>query len=87
MFKILFNKKVKKQFSKLGKNEQKEILSYLTKKSLLNNPYSKGRIMRWSKKGFWRYRVSKNRIICKINPQEFTILITEIGHRNFIYKK
>jgi mRNA interferase RelE/StbE len=36
--------------------------------------------------GLWRYRVGSYRLICKIQDQDITIVVLEIGHRREIYR-
>jgi mRNA interferase RelE/StbE len=36
--------------------------------------------------GFWRYRVGKFRIVCKINNHKMIIVVIDIDHRSKIYK-
>ena len=66
-WKIEFDTKAQKQFDKLDKQSQKKVQSYLNK-DILNLEYPKlfGKALRNNKKGLWRYRVDKFRIICKL---------------------
>ncbi len=45
-----------------------------------------GKALEGSLQGFWRYRVGKFRIICKIDNNKMIIVIIEIDHRSKIYK-
>ncbi len=39
------------------------------------------------KSEIWRYRIGDYQVLCKIQDQEITILVIEIGHRSKIYKR
>ena len=45
-----------------------------------------GKALEGSLQGFWRYRVGKFRIICKIDNNKMIIVIIDIDHRSKIYK-
>ena len=45
-----------------------------------------GKALEGSLQGFWRYRVGKFRIICKIDNNKMIIVVIDIDHRSKIYK-
>ena len=45
-------------------------------------PYS---TLRGRKKGLWRYRVNKYRIICRIQNDILTILVLKVAKRDVVY--
>ena len=45
-----------------------------------------GKALEGSLQGFWRYRVGKFRIICKIDNNKMIIVIIDIDYRSKIYK-
>ena len=83
-YNILFTSSSRKQFSKLTKDIQKRIVTYLETKVILN-PQLHGKNLVGNKKGLWRYRVWDYRIICHINNKELVILILDLGHRRDVY--
>ena len=82
-WKIEFDTKAQKQFDKLDKQSQKKVQSYLNKDILnLEHPKLFGKALRNNKKGLWRYRVDKFRIICKLEENKLIILIVAIAKRD-----
>ncbi len=83
---INFTIQAGKEFAKLDKLSQYEILKYLNNKILkLPNPKFLGKSLSGGKKGLWRYRVNKFRIICKLEEDNLIILIIKIGKRDVVY--
>ena len=50
------------------------------------DPRATGRALTGTLRGYWRYRVGKYRIICKLRNSELVILVIEVGLRSTIYK-
>ena len=86
-WKIEFDTKAQKQFDKLDKQSQKKVQSYLNKDILnLEHPKLFGKSLRNNKKGLWRYRVDKFRIICKLEEDKLIILVVAIAKRDVVYE-
>ena len=86
-WKIEFDTKAQKQFEKLDKQSQKKVQSYLNKDILnLEHPKLFRKALRNNKKGLWRYRVDKFRIICKLEENKLIILIVAIAKRDVVYE-
>ena len=86
-WKIEFDTKAQKQFDKLDKQSQKKVQSYLNKDILnLEHPKLFGKDLRNNKKGLWRYRVDKFRIICKLEENKLIILVVAIAKRDVVYE-
>lgn len=83
-YNILFTERSRKQFSKLNKDIQKLIISYLENRVSIN-PTNYGKSLVGDKKGLWRYRVNDYRIICNINNNDLLVLVLDVGHRREIY--
>jgi len=85
-WKIEFNEKSKKQFVKLDKQSQKQLQTYLNTKILkLEHPKLSGKALGANKKGLWRYRMDKFRIICKLEEEDLVILVIKIAKRDIVY--
>lgn len=86
-WKIEFDEKAVYDLEKLGKSEQKKILTYLTDRiANLADPRTSGKPLTGaSYRGIWRYRVENYRILCKIENAKLTVLVVAVGHRNKIY--
>lgn len=85
-WKIDFTKSADKDFSKLPKSVQVNIVSYL-KKKVLKSPREYGKSLVCSSKvKLWRYRIENYRLICQINDKDVTVLVVKIGKRDSVYK-
>lgn len=86
-WKIKFDIKAKKMFYKLPLNIQETILDYLYNRILtLDHPKLFGKALIGKKKGLWRYRVEKFRIICKIEEDKLIVLVVKVAKRNIVYE-
>lgn len=83
-YSILFTSSSRKQLSKLPKDIQKRIVTYLETKIILN-PLLHDKSLSGNKKGLWRYRVGDYRIICHISNKDLVVLILDVGHRRDVY--
>ncbi len=87
-WKIEFDEKALYDLEKLGKPEQRKIITYLKERiANLEDPRTSGKPLTGaSYRGIWRYRVENYRILCKIEDSKLTVLVVAIGHRSKIYK-
>lgn len=86
VWKIRLEKPAEKELAKLDNQTQKQIRNYLKNEiSLLDNPRFKGKGLTGKKKGLWRYRVNKYRIICRVEDGVLTILVLQIAKRDVVY--
>ena len=85
MWKIEFDRKAFKEFSKLDRQIQQRISLELDKIPHLEEPKLYGKSLVGNLARLWRYRVGDYRIICEINDKIITILVLDIGHRKNIY--
>ena len=81
-----FENKARKEFLKLDREIQIQILRYIEKIKVLENPRDMGKSLAGDLKDYWRYRVGNYHPICKIKDDELLIIIIHIRHRNKIYK-
>ena len=85
-WKINFTKSADKDFSKLPRDIQSNIVIYLREK-VSRSPRDYGKSLVYSPKvKLWRYRVENYRIICQIEDQDITVLVVKIGKRDTVYK-
>lgn len=85
-WKIEFTIKANKLLKKLDLNTRKLIENYIDNEVLRsNNPRDKGKALTGNKKGQWRYRVNKYRIVCRIQDEVLTILVLQIAKRDVVY--
>jgi len=86
-WRIEFDEIAKKELIKLSYQHQSLIRNYLYNRILrLNNPKLSGKALSANKKGYWRYRVDKFRIICKLEENKLIILIIKIAKRDVVYE-
>ena len=85
-WKVEFGSEATKEFSKLNKDSQGLIQTYLNKILKLKHPKDLGKVLRHNLKGCWRYRVDKFRVICEIQEDKLVILVIKIGKRDKIYE-
>ena len=83
---VKFENKARKEFLKLDREIQIQILRYIEKIKVLEDPRDMGKSLAGDLKDYWRYCVGNYRLICKIKDDELLIIIIHIGHRNKIYK-
>jgi mRNA interferase RelE/StbE len=70
----------------LGPSLAEEIFAYLDARiSGSINPRQFGKPLRGSLKGFWRYRVSDYRILCRLEQEILTVVVISVGHRSRAY--
>jgi len=82
-FTILIKKPAEKRLRKFNKNIQKRFATKIRK--LKENPGMHGKPLRGDLHGYWElYFENKFRIIYTINPNEKTVTIEAIKHKNEI---
>lgn len=85
-WKIKLDDSAKKDLKKLDLQTQNLIIKYLYNKVLkLPHPAQLGAALRGRKKGLWRYRINKYRIICRIQNDILTILVLKVAKRDIVY--
>jgi mRNA interferase RelE/StbE len=86
-WKIEFDKKAKNDLLNFDKSAKNKILKFIDERLLkMVNPRNLGAPLKGNLSGFWKYRIGKYRLICKIEDNNFIILVISIGHRKNIYK-
>ena len=83
-WKIKFKPLAEKQLKKIDIQNAKAIQQYINNKVLFN-PKTKGKALTGNKKGLWRYRVGKYRIVCRIQDEVLTVLVLTIAKRDVVY--
>lgn len=86
-WKIDFSLKAEKDLDKLSHQIQKLTRNYLRHNVLKQkHPKMLGKALSGNKKGLWRYRIDKFRVICKIEEDKLVILIVKIAKRDVVYE-
>lgn len=87
-YSVVLTSRAKKQLEKLDKPTAKLISSWLIKNLQgCEDPRKFGKPLVADKSGQWRYRIGDYRVIAEIEDENILILIVEIGHRRYVYKK
>lgn len=85
-WKIEFTIRANKLLKKFDLNTRKLIENYIDNEVLRNNnPRDKGKALTGNRKGQWRYRVDKYRIVCRIQDEVLTILVLKVAKRDVVY--
>lgn len=86
MYKIIFEKKARKQFFKLNREVQERITKAIDEKLAVNPEAYLIRLV-GDKSGLYKFRVGDYRLLCFKDKDRFIILIVKIKHRQDVYKK
>lgn len=82
-----FDERALKELRKLGKQAQREIVTYLDERVAGDaDPRRFGKALKADLAGLWRYRVGSYRILCQIRDNELYVLVVAVGHRRDIYE-
>jgi mRNA interferase RelE/StbE len=83
---IELSKKADKSLDRIGKADQRRIISALEQIASLDDPRQRGHGLVGHYAGYWRYRVGDYRIIAKIEDGRLVIIVIDIGHRREVYR-
>jgi mRNA interferase RelE/StbE len=79
--------KAEREFGKLDKPIQKQIIHYFDSIVKTPNPRVKGSALKGTLRSYWRYRVGDYLILCQFKDDILTIHIIKIAHRREVYKR
>ena len=86
-WKIVFDEVAKKELKKLDRQAQFLIQNFLYTRILtLSHPKFCGKALSANRKGYWRYRVDKFRIVCKLEEHQLVVLVVKIAKRDVVYE-
>ena len=82
-----FDQRALKEFKKLDRQVQIQILGYLDERVAGNgDPRRFGKGLKAELAGLWQYRVGDHRVLCQIKDGELLVLVIDVGHRRNIYE-
>ena len=84
-YRVLYSKESLKQLKKLDKLAARMIVQYMRDIEKLDDPRVRGKQLSGNLAEFWRYRVSDDCILCKIQDNALVILVVEVGNRKDVY--
>lgn len=82
MYDVFFSDTARKQFKKLGREEQERIISTIERVRIMPEMY----VTKLVGDPGYKLRVGDYRIIMDIETDKLLILVLKIGHRGSIYK-
>jgi mRNA interferase RelE/StbE len=65
----------------------KAMIKKAIEERLMNDPVGYGKPLRYSLKGHRRIRVSDYRVVYRIEPSKYTVVIVAISHRKDVYEQ
>ncbi|MDE7055658.1 MAG: type II toxin-antitoxin system RelE/ParE family toxin [Lactobacillus sp.] len=72
---------------KLGTAEAQRVLKFLFNRIHgRENPREIGENLKGNLREYWRYRVGDYRILCRLEDENITVFVIQIGNRREIYK-
>ncbi len=82
-----FEERALKEFKKLDRQAQAQILSYLNERVAGDeDPPRFGKLLKANLAGIWRYRVGDYRILCHIADGQLTVVVVGVENRRNIYE-
>lgn len=84
-WRIELEREAAKQLKKLDKPVRDRIRDYLDEVGKLPDPRMRGEGLHADKKGFWKYRIGKTRVLCEIHDDEMIVLALKVSWRKSAY--
>jgi mRNA interferase RelE/StbE len=76
-----------KELRALGSVDQARVRKFLkTRIEGTDNPRAEGKPLGGGLSGFWRYRSSNIRILCRLEEQRIVVVVVTIAHRREVYR-
>jgi mRNA interferase RelE/StbE len=85
-WRIEFDPRAEKELGALDRQIAKRIKNYLDEVADLPNPRVRGKPLKGTFAGYWRYRIGDYRAICAIRNECLVVLVIKIGHRKETYR-
>lgn len=86
-WKVEWDDRARKELRRLDHTAQNRILRYLRSRiATTEDPRRFGKRLAADQAGLWRYRIDDYRLICRIEDEEFVVLVVKAGHRKEVYE-
>ena len=85
-WKVEFTAEADKQLLSLDKPDRERIRRYARDLEKLPNPRFRGEQLTGNLSEFWKYRIGKYRLICRLHDDKLLVLVVKIGKRDRVYK-
>ena len=86
-WRVEFTETADHQLLTLDKPVRERIRSYMKELENLTSPRQRGESLTGELSEFWKYRVGKYRLICRIEDSRLVVLVVKIGKRDKVYRK
>ena len=86
LWKVEFTAEADKQLLSLDKPNRERIRKYVRDLEELSEPRLRGEPLSGNLSEFWKYRIGKYRLICRIEDKKLLVLVVKIGKRDKVYK-
>lgn len=83
---IEYSNQADAQLQRLDRRMRERIVAYMRRVAALDNPRQRGKALRYSLAGHWRYRVGNYRVICEIHDDVLRILVVQVDRRDQAYR-
>lgn len=78
LWKVEFTAEADSQLLKLGKTDRERVRKYVKALEILPDPRLRGEALSGNLADFWKYRVGKYRLICRLHDDELLVLVVKI---------
>ena len=85
-WRVDFTAEADSQLLKLDKPDRERIRKYVKDLEILPDPRLRGEALTGNLSDFWKYRVGKYRLICRLQDDKLLVLVVKIGKRDKVYK-
>ena len=84
---VEWDDRARRELRRLDASIQRQILRYLRERIVSEaSPRRFGKALTGDRIGLWRYRVGDYRLVCKIEDDQWVVLVLAVGHRREIYE-
>ena len=87
LWKVDFTSEADSQLLKLDKPDRERIHKYAEDLEKLPNPRLRGEPLTGNLSNFWKYRIGKHRLICRLQDDKLLVLVVKVGKRDKVYKR
>lgn len=84
---VEYDRRVLKDLKKLDRKIQAQILDFFDERiAHSSDPRSMGKPLKSNFSGLWRYRIGDYRAVCRIEDDQFVLLVLRVAHRSKVYR-
>ncbi len=87
MWTVDYTEAARRALKKLDRPTEERIRAYMKDIAKLPAPRMRGEALEGPLSEFWKYRIGKYRVICRIEDDALVVLVVKIGHRREVYRR